>query len=89
MHGDYPDTMKIIPGGSLPVFSDADKELVKGTFDYIAMNYYTVVMVKDNPLSLKLNANFQDYMEATWICMSCLFYFTLVSLICSSVQPDS
>lgn len=38
--GDYPESMKKSVKG-LPVFTKAEKELIKGAFDYIGINYYT------------------------------------------------
>ncbi|XP_021775930.1 beta-glucosidase 13-like [Chenopodium quinoa] len=40
VHGDYPEWIKNnIPG--LPKFTDEEKELVKGAFDFIGVNYYS------------------------------------------------
>ncbi|KAL8539432.1 hypothetical protein ACS0TY_001158 [Phlomoides rotata] len=39
--GDYPPVMRQRVGKRLPTFEDDDKKLVKGSFDFIGMNYYT------------------------------------------------
>ncbi|KAL4653165.1 hypothetical protein ACB092_01G283300 [Castanea dentata] len=39
--GDYPFTMKALVRDGLPEFTEAEKDLVKGSFDFIGINYYT------------------------------------------------
>ncbi|XP_062010310.1 beta-glucosidase 13-like isoform X3 [Rosa rugosa] len=41
VYGDYPFIMKALVKDGLPEFTDEQKELVKGSFDYIGVNYYT------------------------------------------------
>ncbi|XP_050270876.1 beta-glucosidase 13-like isoform X2 [Quercus robur] len=39
--GDYPFIMKALIRDGLPEFTEAEKDLVKGSFDFIGVNYYT------------------------------------------------
>lgn len=39
--GDYPFIMKALVRDVLPTFTDEQKNLVKGSFDFIGVNYYT------------------------------------------------
>lgn len=39
--GDYPKSMKDLVKERLPVFTEEEKNLVKGSFDFIGINYYT------------------------------------------------
>ncbi|GMY13145.1 beta-glucosidase 13-like [Fagus crenata] len=39
--GDYPFIMKALIKDGLPEFTEAEKDLVKGSFDFIGVNYYT------------------------------------------------
>ncbi|KAL5565525.1 hypothetical protein UlMin_028689, partial [Ulmus minor] len=41
VYGDYPKTMRDIVKERLPTFSGEEKMLIKGSFDFIAINYYT------------------------------------------------
>lgn len=41
--GDYPDTMKTHVGKRLPPFSTFESKMVKGSFDFIGLNYYTAI----------------------------------------------
>ncbi|KAM5581944.1 hypothetical protein ABKV19_010924 [Rosa sericea] len=41
IYGDYPFVMKALVRDGLPEFTDEQKELVKGSYDYIGVNYYT------------------------------------------------
>ena len=41
--GDYPQVMKDRLGHRLPVFSDKEKELIKGSSDFFGLNHYTTM----------------------------------------------
>jgi beta-glucosidase len=44
--GDYPPQMKeLITGGRLPVFTEEEKLMVKGSFDFIGVNHYGAAFV--------------------------------------------
>lgn len=38
--GAYPDSMQAIVGDRLPKFTEEEKQLVKGSLDFVALNYY-------------------------------------------------
>ncbi|KAE8037053.1 hypothetical protein FH972_009678 [Carpinus fangiana] len=40
-YGDYPHSMRFLVGKRLPKFSKEQSKLVKGSFDFIGLNYYT------------------------------------------------
>ncbi|XP_037496898.1 beta-glucosidase 17 isoform X2 [Jatropha curcas] len=46
-YGDYPETMRYLVGKRLPEFTEAEMELVKGSFDFIGINYYTTNYADD------------------------------------------
>jgi len=85
MYGDYPEIMKTNVGTRLPAFTKDQLELVKGSFDFVGINYYTVVMAKDTSVSLM--AERKDFVgdpAAEWICMSCISYMIPFLLLNSS-----
>ncbi|KAL4326096.1 hypothetical protein GQ457_11G028580 [Hibiscus cannabinus] len=41
VRGQYPPIMQKLVKDRLPVFTEEDKELIKGSFDFIGLNYYT------------------------------------------------
>lgn len=47
--GDYPAVMRARLGDLLPEFTDADATLLRGSCDYIALNYYTSEVVRYAP----------------------------------------
>ncbi|MBA0764346.1 hypothetical protein Gotri_013702 [Gossypium trilobum] len=49
MHGEYPESMRRLVKDRLPVFTPEQNELVKGSFDFIAINYYTSRYAKSIP----------------------------------------
>ncbi|KAB1708312.1 family 1 glycosylhydrolase, partial [Klebsiella pneumoniae] len=51
--GDYPDIMKKNAGSRLPKFTRQESKQVKGAIDFIALNHYMNIHVKDNSSSLE------------------------------------
>ncbi|KAK7308591.1 hypothetical protein VNO77_42210 [Canavalia gladiata] len=47
--GRYPQSMRSLVGKRLPVFSRVQAKLVKGSFDFIGINYYTANFAADAP----------------------------------------
>lgn len=41
VYGDYPKSMRELVKDRLPTFTADEKNLVKGSFDFIGINYYT------------------------------------------------
>ncbi|KAL9259569.1 Cyanidin 3-O-glucoside 5-O-glucosyltransferase (acyl-glucose)-like protein [Drosera capensis] len=52
--GDYPEITRRNAEKRLPNFTEDESELVKGSFDFIGINHYSTLYVKDNPKSLEL-----------------------------------
>ncbi|KAI3981682.1 hypothetical protein MKX01_020625 [Papaver californicum] len=51
VYGDYPFIMRALVRDNLPMFADKEKELVKGSYDFIGVNYYTARYGKDIPFT--------------------------------------
>ncbi|KOM37520.1 hypothetical protein LR48_Vigan03g090200 [Vigna angularis] len=51
--GDYPDIMKKNAGSRLPSFTQQESNLVRGSLDFIGINFYYTLYVKDSPDNLK------------------------------------
>ncbi|XP_002523072.2 beta-glucosidase 11 isoform X1 [Ricinus communis] len=51
--GDYPDIIKKNAGLRLPAFTNFEAKQVKGSFDFLGVNYYLRMYVKDNSDTLK------------------------------------
>ncbi|KAK3027162.1 hypothetical protein RJ639_041263, partial [Escallonia herrerae] len=49
--GDYPHSMRSIVGDRLPRFSKQQSKSLKGSFDFLGINYYTAYYVADAPNS--------------------------------------
>lgn len=47
-YGDYPDGMKRKIGTRLPVFSEEESELVKGSCDFVGVIHYLAASVSDS-----------------------------------------
>ncbi|GAV79978.1 Glyco_hydro_1 domain-containing protein [Cephalotus follicularis] len=53
MYGDYPTSIKKNAGSRIPAFTNLESEWVKGAFDFLAVNYYSTLYVKDKSSSVK------------------------------------
>lgn len=49
IHGDYPAKMRELVGNRLPTFTEEQKTLIKGSTDFIGVNYYRSFFAKDEP----------------------------------------
>jgi len=53
--GDYPDIVKKNAGTRIPSFTNLESIQVKGSFDFLGVNHYNTLYIKDNPNRLKLD----------------------------------
>jgi beta-glucosidase len=40
-NGDYPNSMRSLVGNRLPKFTEDQSKMLKGSFDFLGLNYYT------------------------------------------------
>ncbi|XP_073264135.1 beta-glucosidase 13 isoform X2 [Populus alba] len=57
-NGDYPHTMRSLVGDRLPKFSREQSEMIKGSFDFLGLNYYTTNYAAYTPHSNSRNASY-------------------------------
>ena len=67
-YGDYPISMKKNAGVRIPAFTTRESEQLKGSFDFIGVNYYTHVNITDNSDSLKNQLRDYSADRAAMIC---------------------
>ncbi|KEH23192.1 putative beta-glucosidase [Medicago truncatula] len=59
--GDYPDIMKKNAGSRLPSFTIKESNLIKNSIDFLGINFYNLIYVKNSPASL--NMEDRDYTQ--------------------------
>ena len=47
--GNYPQKMRALVGSRLPKFSKDESKLLKGSFDFLGLNYYTANYASHSP----------------------------------------
>ena len=62
--GDYPFNMRAIVGDRLPKFTVQESKMVKGSFDFLGLNYYTTQYATSISLLTKQNVTFDDDIHA-------------------------
>ncbi|KAF8369269.1 hypothetical protein HHK36_032722 [Tetracentron sinense] len=68
-YGNYPHSMRSIVGNRLPKFSEEQSMMVKGSFDFLGLNYYTANYAANLPYSNSVNISYTTDSQAslTWI----------------------
>ncbi|XP_054825083.1 beta-glucosidase 11-like isoform X2 [Prosopis cineraria] len=61
LFGEYPETMKKIAGSRLPSFTKTESNIIKGSVDFIGLNYYNVVYAKNKARKPQMHE--RDVME--------------------------
>ncbi|RWR77819.1 Beta-glucosidase 12 [Cinnamomum micranthum f. kanehirae] len=56
--GDYPSSMRSLVGRRLPKFSKEQSEMLKGSFDFIGINYYSTYYAADAPPSNDVRSSY-------------------------------
>ncbi|XAR58445.1 hypothetical protein NMG60_11013836, partial [Bertholletia excelsa] len=67
VHGDYPEIMKKRAGNRLPAFTKLESEEVKGSFDFVGLNYYNFISVKHKSGNLEIERDFEADMGAQFV----------------------
>ncbi|KAF9665427.1 hypothetical protein SADUNF_Sadunf16G0121500 [Salix dunnii] len=57
-YGDYPESMKSIVGHRLPKFTKEQSAMVKGSIDFLGVNYYTTNYATNNEAPNKVNFSY-------------------------------
>ncbi|KAA8515714.1 hypothetical protein F0562_018675 [Nyssa sinensis] len=57
VYGDYPQSMRAIVGKRLPRFTAEQAKLLKGSFDFIGLNYYTANYAANVPFANSINVS--------------------------------
>ncbi|KAG8638711.1 beta-glucosidase 24 isoform X3 [Manihot esculenta] len=65
VYGDYPNIMRELVKDRLPIFTEHEKKLVKDSFDFIGINYYTSIYAKAIPIDP--NATHTSYTDDQFI----------------------
>ncbi|KAJ0096246.1 hypothetical protein Patl1_17274 [Pistacia atlantica] len=60
IYGDYPFSMRSIVGQRLPKFTKEQSEMVKGSFDFIGINYYTAQYAANVPVANTVNISYSS-----------------------------
>ncbi|XP_022736507.1 vicianin hydrolase-like [Durio zibethinus] len=53
--GEYPKSMRSLVGSRLPKFTEAESKMLKGSIDFLGVNYYTANYAEDAPPSNNAN----------------------------------
>ncbi|CAN6979017.1 unnamed protein product [Brassica rapa subsp. trilocularis] len=73
--GDYPDEMKRILGTRLPVFSEEETELVKGSSDFLGIIHYTTVYIANITPAPSVLPSKQEFFTDMGVDTICKLYF--------------
>ena len=57
-YGDYPHSMRKLVGRQLPKFTPRQSMLIKGSFDFLGLNYYTANYAAHVPVANTVNVSY-------------------------------
>jgi beta-glucosidase/6-phospho-beta-glucosidase/beta-galactosidase len=57
-YGEYPETMRDLVGNRLPRFTTSQSEMLKGSYDFIGVNYYTARYAEDSSSFSSINLSY-------------------------------
>ena len=69
MYGEYPMIMRLLVGDRLPKFTPQESDLVKGSLDFLGLNYYVTQYATDAPPPLSTQPNALTDARVTLGCM--------------------
>ncbi|KAJ4711684.1 putative Beta-glucosidase [Melia azedarach] len=58
IYGNYPFSMRTLVGKRLPKFTEEQSRMVKGSFDFIGINYYTANYAAEIPVANSVNISY-------------------------------
>ncbi|KAB5520202.1 hypothetical protein DKX38_024521 [Salix brachista] len=64
--GDYPQTMHDYVGGRLPKFSEEESKMLRGSYDFIGVNYYTTYYAQNVEDANYKNIGFMEDARVNW-----------------------
>jgi len=56
--GDYPEIMRVLVGTRLPIFTESQSKMLKGSLDFLGVNYYTARYADDSISSSSVNLSY-------------------------------
>ncbi|GMY22309.1 beta-glucosidase 17-like isoform X8 [Fagus crenata] len=56
--GDYPETMRALVGTRLPIFTESQSKMLKGSLDFLGVNYYSARYANDSTSSSRVNLSY-------------------------------
>ncbi|KAK4482183.1 hypothetical protein RD792_009324 [Penstemon davidsonii] len=65
--GDYPETVKNNAQTRIPAFTKYESKQVKGSVDFIGVNHYCTVSVKNRPITTDITTKGYDADKALWL----------------------
>ena len=96
--GDYPESIKVGARNRLPKFTEAQSKLLKGSIDFLGLNYYTSNYAESTPSTNGVNVTFITDKSTTLTSMQndnnnlfhflnhslFIFFINLIHVLCST-----
>lgn len=65
IYGQYPQSMKSLVGNRLSKFTAAQSKSLKGSLDFLGINYYTAYYAESDPSSNSVNISYETDRQVT------------------------
>lgn len=78
MFGHYPEVVKEKAKGRIPAFTEYESKQLKGSLDFIGLNHYSKILIKDDPSIIDIDKwDFSADVAVEIIRMNLLIHCTL------------
>ncbi|KAK6148516.1 hypothetical protein DH2020_019428 [Rehmannia glutinosa] len=68
LYGDYPQNMKdYVPPDNLAHFTPQESEMLKGSVDFVGLNYYTTNYASNDPNPVGVGYDADQHVDFTWV----------------------
>ncbi|KAG2262155.1 hypothetical protein Bca52824_069234 [Brassica carinata] len=81
VYGEYPMIMRLLVGDRLPKFTPQESDLVKGSLDFLGLNYYVTQYATDAPPPLPTQPNALTDARVTLGCVLSFFLLQAPSFV--------
>lgn len=68
--GDYPQSMRTLVGNMLQKFTKEQTRLLKGSMDFLGLNYHTTYYAQSAPPSNSQNVSYMTDPQVNYLCKS-------------------
>lgn len=88
-YGNYPKSMQSLVGDRLPKFTESQSEMVKGSIDFLGLNYYTTFYADNLTSYSSINLSYTTDNRANLTCKTMQTYLLYIYIYIEFKKPKN